>query len=226
MVIRLRMLWWKLFGQPNIPPLHYITRKIITKAHLDNLVPRYYKWAYAYLQGFTIEEIAAHNYVTRERVRQCFWKIWWEHTLPRKGNLKMMQKRQCFIHNTSFDSFCPECIKNINNYEVIFKDQNNYYEDLKKEKDLLNEKYENLKKLYNDLVNDFKESQAELEDYQKRFNLLFYTENALKACKELKNYLLDFYLNDKNRIFSTSNLIKLMTEDIKCMEQLRIHKNE
>lgn len=67
---RLLTFYWQVFGYPDIPPKFILWRAIrIYK-------PRAYEMNRRYLIGCSLEEIAKQYNVTRERVRQCLWKVY------------------------------------------------------------------------------------------------------------------------------------------------------
>ncbi len=69
--MNLKHLYWHYFGYPDLPPRTF-TVKTGTREF------RYHTMARIYLNGSTIEEIAKSYNVTRERVRQCIWKVYWQ----------------------------------------------------------------------------------------------------------------------------------------------------
>ena len=77
--LKIRRLYWRIFGQPNYPPLDFT---LIDKINLytdEPIVPRYQRISSLYLIGIDIQSISDYYNVTRERVRQCVWKSYREH---------------------------------------------------------------------------------------------------------------------------------------------------
>jgi len=73
MLKKLRRLWWKITGTPDLPPRFTITpyNSIYTGKPMKL---RSQQFAAEWLAGASIEDIATKAVVTRERVRQCIWK--------------------------------------------------------------------------------------------------------------------------------------------------------
>lgn len=68
--MNIKHLYWKYFGYPDLPPKSY-------SVNLKNLNRRYNKIALSYLLGDTLEDISKFHNLTRERIRQCIWKVYW-----------------------------------------------------------------------------------------------------------------------------------------------------
>lgn len=83
---KLLELYWKLFGQPDVPPkLKNYKPEVLNKFSGELYIPRRNDMYEFYCSGATIEDIAKIYNVTRERVRQCCWKAYRESIRNRKG---------------------------------------------------------------------------------------------------------------------------------------------
>lgn len=72
-------LYWRIFGFPETPPKYLL--KVIPRVNqytLDVYYPRSYAMAILYKRNLSIEDISQVAKVTRERVRQCLWKVYRE----------------------------------------------------------------------------------------------------------------------------------------------------
>ncbi len=72
--MKLKHLFWKYFGYPDLPPRTFKATFIINQYTGKSYFPRYMRMANMYLNGYNIQDIANEYNVTQERIRQCLWK--------------------------------------------------------------------------------------------------------------------------------------------------------
>lgn len=76
---KLRHLYWRYFGQPDVPPQDFPLLPSISEYSLKVYYPKYFKYSIHFRNGYSLEEIAVKERVARERVRQCLWKAYWRY---------------------------------------------------------------------------------------------------------------------------------------------------
>lgn len=76
--MNLKHIYWKYFGYPDLPPKSFKIQPKMNQYTDKFYFPRHYIMANMYVNGFNLKEIAEHYNVTRERVRQCIWKCYWD----------------------------------------------------------------------------------------------------------------------------------------------------
>ena len=78
MKYKLLKLYWKLFGRPDCPPKKFSVDLKVNQYTTQTYYPRYRSMALEYQKGVSVEDIAEYYGVTRERVRQCLWKAYYD----------------------------------------------------------------------------------------------------------------------------------------------------
>ena len=76
---KLRHLYWKYFGQPDVPPQDFPLLPAINEYNGNSYFPRFLEYNKQYRENPDIAEVAEKNNVTRERIRQCLWKSYWRY---------------------------------------------------------------------------------------------------------------------------------------------------
>lgn len=79
MRVKLRHLFWKWFGQPDVPPQDFPILPAISEYSGRIYFPRFLEFNKEYRQNANLEIVAKNNNVTRERIRQCLWKSYWRY---------------------------------------------------------------------------------------------------------------------------------------------------
>jgi hypothetical protein len=71
--------WWRRYwdGDPCREEMAYLWHK-----YQPTTIRRMHEMTRDYIYGATLEEIATKHKVTRERVRQCIWKVWRQSKKP------------------------------------------------------------------------------------------------------------------------------------------------
>ena len=76
--MNIKHLYWRWFGYPDLPPKSFKLKCKTNQYTNEDYFPRYYIMTRFYLHGKSLEQIASLFNVTRERVRQCIWKCYWD----------------------------------------------------------------------------------------------------------------------------------------------------
>jgi len=77
--IKIRHLYWRYFGQPDVPPQDFPVLPSINQYTNKEYYPTFLRYTSNFRMGLTIEEVSDKFNVTRERVRQCLWKAYWRY---------------------------------------------------------------------------------------------------------------------------------------------------